>query len=193
VTREGIALSMVAEDPYGDGYVCAMYFGDKRVRVLPPAEAAAYCAELTWVITVAEHEAAVLAQLEDMGLPLPLRAQTVRHLRADRRPTIEAATAPIAYTPIVSHRTQKGMVNGVIRVPLTGQELPFQWDLDTARQHVMYVMEVSAGADIDGLYRQHLTGLVGLGKREATDVVTLLRNFMPSTSHKHERPPGKTP
>lgn len=182
-----VALSVVSE-ARGRGFVCAMYLGEELLRVFDRDAAAAYCAEWAWAITCAEHDAAVLAQLTEMEIPRKFVGQAIRHLRNDRRPILAAALDPVEdLATIVSATTRQAMINGRVR------QVAFQWDLETARTHVMYVAEVSAGVDLDTQYAQHLRGIIGLDDTESNAYVRLLRNYMPSTSHTHEDPPNPTP
>ena len=185
--RSPVALSVVVE-PRARGYVCAMYLGEELLRVLDRDGAAAYCAEWTWAITCAEHDAAVTQHLTARGIPKRYVVQAVRHLRNDRRPILAAALDPVEdLATIVSAETKQGLINGRVR------QVPFQWDLDMARTHVMYVAEVSAGVDLDTAYAAHLRGVIGLDDTEAHAAVIGLRSFMPSSSHTHDDPPNPTP
>lgn len=182
MTQQGVALSVVSERR-GPGYRCVLYLGEEVLRVFDRDSAAAYCAEWSWAIGCAEHDAAVLAQLTKMEIPTRYLKAAIRHLRADRRPILESALAGISVSPIVSNSTREGMLDGTVR------GVRFQWDLTTARTHVMYVMEVSAGVDLDDAYAAHLRGVVGLDEAEADRYVSSLRNFMPSSTHDHPDPP----
>lgn len=181
-----VALSVVTERR-GSGYVCALYLGEELLRVLDRETAAAYCTEWTWAIACAEHDAGVVQQLSTMGVANKYVRQMIRHLRNDRRPILAAALDPVAdLSTIVSAQTRQGLIGGNVR------GVPFQWDLDTARTHVTYVMEVVAGVDLDTQYAQHLRGIIGLDEAEADAVVLGLRGFMPSSTHEHP-PPKQSP
>ncbi len=182
-----MCFSVVSEPRGRGGYICAMYLGGRLLRALDADAAAAYCAEWTWAISCAEHDAAVLKQLTEMGIAKRYVAQPIRHLRADRRPIIEAAAAPVTLAPIVSGRTGEGLVQGSV------DGVRFQWDLTTARTHVMYVAEVSAASVLDTAYSTHLRGIIGLDDTDASKYVTRLRSYMPSTTGDHEHPPPATP
>lgn len=178
---EGVYLSVCAYDPAG-GHGCHLFWGKQKIRQLSPGDAAAYAAELTWIVAAAEYDAAMLAQLTELEVPRRLTGQLIRQVRADRRPILESATSPLRFQPIVSSLTGKG------RIVCTLGEQEWTWDLATARQHLLHVMEVTAQVDLDLAYGTHLTGIVGLEAERARKVVVMLRHFMESTTDTSEPP-----
>jgi hypothetical protein len=157
------------------GYTCAIKADERLLRILSPADANAYAAEVEWATVCAEHDAAVIKQLTAAEMDLKVVAQTISQLRAGRRPIRHDRTAPLRLASIVSSRDHVGRVTG----DLAG--VTFQWELDEARQHARYVRECSLVADLDLSYRTFLRGQVGLEAEQAQAYVSLLRNFTPSS------------
>lgn len=155
-------------------YTCVLSLGEERLRVLNREAALAYATEVTWAITCAEYDAAVLAQLmavKDMDMGAV--RYVVQGIRRDRRPVLSAATHPLTFEAIVSHRDK------VARVNVKHGEAWWTWDLDAARKHVQQVLEVSAGGDMDAVYLRYLKSAVGLDDQWARGMVGLLREHMP--------------
>jgi hypothetical protein len=147
------------------------------VRELDLVDATAYVTELAWTIACAEHDSMVLAQLtKDLELPLPEAGLVLRGLRNNRRPTLAAATAPLEFTPIVSHRDFRPVVQGKLG------ERTWGWELSDARQHCQQVLEVAVGVQLDALYRVHLRSGIGLDDKQARQVVAHLAAHMPAFS-----------
>lgn len=155
------------------GYVCQLQIDDKPVRDLDRDQATAYATEVMWAVVTAEYDAAVFAQMSRVGLEMPLIGVVIRSLRNSRRPLLAAATHPLEYTPIVSHRDAQP------RLTVRMGELIWQWELDDARQHLQHVMEVSATVDMDAAYRAELRK-AGLDEEAALGYVATLREDMVS-------------
>lgn len=171
-------------------YLCTLALGSKTLRTLERDAAAAYVAEVTWAVTCAEYDAAVLRQLIDAKMDPGLMAHIILALRNDRRPVVASATTPLRFTPIVSNRDRVARLS----MRLEGSDRDWTWELDTARQHVQQVMEVVAGVDLDAAYFRYLRNGVGLDEEEARTYVRMLREHMPGltdTSDTSKTPPGR--
>lgn len=172
---EGFAYLGVSSDVSALGtYTCQLTLGQELLRVLDREEALTYCTELTWAITCAEYDAAVLKQLKAVeGLEMVHVTMVVQGIRQDRRPVLSSPTHPVSYEPIVSHRDLQPRITAVCG------DTRWQWDLDVARQHVSQVMEVAAGVDMDASYFQYLRSAVDVDMGTARNMVRLLREHMP--------------
>ncbi|MDH2425752.1 hypothetical protein [Sphaerisporangium sp. TRM90804] len=147
-------------------YVVAVHYDADRSRVLDRDEALKYAAAVHALATHAEHDAAVAAQLSQLGLPRDAVAQAVVDLRA-RRPAIEEAiTAPLSLTPSVS--ASRGV--GYLKLSISGR-LIAQWEVADARDHANNVLTVLAAVDLDAVYRRYLVMTVGLDRNRAERVV----------------------
>lgn len=170
---EGEYLTVSSEVSAVGTYMCVLSLGPRRLRVFDRDQAAAYVAEVTWAIVCAEYDSGVLAQLRETDMELGMVGMVIRELRANRRPILDSATAPLRITPIVSQRDRVG------RLTVQCSETPgWQWDVEEARQHASQVAEVSAAVDMDGFYLRQLKTF-GLEDKVARAYVHELRNHLP--------------
>jgi hypothetical protein len=168
VAEEGSPGLLVSSDVMPDGtYRVSVAVGEDRVWQLDRDAAIRYGVTVLAVVQTAEHDAAVFTMLtQRLGLELNLAGQFLgNHLRPDRPPADETATAPLAFRPGV---TKAG--KPFIMLMLDGQ--PFgQLDLPEARDHGRFVIESSVAVDLDAALHRVLIGVLGLDDRTARAVV----------------------
>ncbi len=176
----------VASEPDADGrFGLTITLSGEPVRSLDSESAHAYVGELMYALACAEYDAAVLAQLTEVpGLHRALVGRTIRELRQRRRPILAAATAPLVLTPIVSASDR------VPRMQVTCGDVGWQWEMSDVRQHVLHVLEVSVGVELDGLYLSDLQTDIGLDERRARGFVSLLREHRPDWEESADQPAG---
>lgn len=160
-------------DPVTGVYVCTVQRGDHVLRSLPRTEALAYADAFTRHVANARYDATVVQQLRGIGVDdMQAVGMVVRDLRAERPSPNPLATHPITIEPMVSQRDL------IARLKLTdGTGSEWQWDTEDALRHVMHVLEVSAGVDMDALYLRLLRSSIGLDEGTARGMVTRLGDY----------------
>lgn len=175
--REFQYLGVVSWANKRGGYDCVLRWGREPVKTLNREQALLYVAEVSWALTCAQFDAAVLAQAMELDPEggKHIGGVILTALRLDRRPPVPAVTAPLVFTPIVSGRDFAPRING--RYGKT----QWTWDLDTARQHITHVLTVAAGVDLDTAYLRYLKHTMELDDRHARGWVDLLTQHIPGT------------
>lgn len=144
---------------------CALSLkGDAAIR---------YCQAVTRAGVIAEHDAAVMAQLtRTLTITKIDAALTVGDLRQDREPVQDAATLPLRFEPIVSAGTGKPYVH----LWANGERIAQATPGDCFR-HAGQVMQVLAGVDLDSAYYRYLVGTIGIDGNRARQAVDDLGNY----------------
>jgi hypothetical protein len=130
----------------------------------------------------AEYDAAVLTQLQKLGLPLEAAGQAVATLRHIRRVPSAADTAPLRLEPGVNTAGKP-----FIAIKLHGDPVG-QWDIPDARAHAMHVIETVEAARLDTDYRNYLVTEVRLDDATASRVVHDLADHRPPYTDDDGRP-----
>jgi hypothetical protein len=158
---DGSASYLVTVSATGD--VALSLAADAAVR---------YVAAVFRAAVIAQHDAAVMAQLSALGLDKRTAGQAVVDMRQDREPVQDAATAPLRFEPIVS------AFDGAPYVHVwAGKQAISQWTPDDCFQHASHVMEALAGVDLDSAYYRYLVGTINIDKALASAVVNDLGNY----------------
>lgn len=148
-------------------YITTVQAGPDVVFALDPDSGVRYARYVMSAVARAEHDAAVLAQLLGHGIEKPAIADLVRALRDDRPPL--TSDWPISFEPLVSGRTQEPRVTVAVNGEPAGQ-----YGTHSLIDHVVAVLEVVHGVDLDAAYRRHLVGVIGIDERQATATVAAL-------------------
>lgn len=160
----------VISDVAPDGtYVTTVHATDDVAFTLTPAETMAYAAAVMGVCARAEYDAAVVAQLLATGMDVCLAVSVVIDLRAERPPV--AFATPLSFEPFVIGPTREPQL-----YVLVNGERYSQWTPADAVQHVMQVLEVAAGVDLDAAYRRYLVGPIAMDDKLARALVGALAN-----------------
>jgi hypothetical protein len=165
----------VTSDLNPDGstdYIVTVSANDDCALSLKADAAVRYCAAVTRAATIAQHDAAVLAQLTRVGISAESAGLTVVELRQDREPVADAATAPLRFEPIVSGSSGKPYV-----LVWAGAERISQWTPRDCFQHAGHVMQVLAGVDLDSAYFRYLVGTIGTDPQRARAAVHDLGSY----------------
>lgn len=156
--------------PDGAGYMVTIEADDDTVRALTPSEAVAYATDVLAAVARAEHDAAVARQMSHV-MDMTAAAQMVKDLRADRPPLDPAATAPIGLECGVTKELFPFLIVSVNGKPAG------QWTMQDAREHAFIVLTSVTVADLDSAYLRLLTGMVGIDKATAFNVVEDLTKY----------------
>lgn len=159
----------------GDGYMVTLSVGEDAAVTMTPERAFAYARTLLGHISRADYDAAVVRQMRKVigtdAKAMQNIAQLILDLRSDRPPLDDAATHPLRYEPGVN-QSQKGFI-----ACFHDDEQFGTWSLKAAKRHALGMIEVVESADLDAAYVRALTGLVGLDKARALNVVDDLGKF----------------
>lgn len=165
---------LVQSDVLPDGsYVLAIHYGQDQSRVLTRAAALRYAAAVHAAATRAEHDAAVVAQLTETGLPRHALAGALIDLRNQRPPLNGKATGPLELNPCVSATHGHGFLEVRIAGRLTGQ-----WTPGDARDHAGNVLDALEAVDLDTAYRRYLIKDIGVDPTTAAAAVGDLGNHI---------------
>jgi hypothetical protein len=167
------AIWVISDVALDGTYITTVHADDDTAITLDRDQAVAYAMAVMSAVTRAQYDAAVIAQMAHIGLPLPAAAQAVRGLRADRPPIDDKATAPLRFEPIVKSKSRQP----VIHVHL-GDRILTEWTPAETQGHAMYVLQVAAGVDLDAAYRRYLVGPVGMDDPTARAVVGDLGKYL---------------
>jgi hypothetical protein len=97
----------------------------------------------------AEYDAAVVAQMRDIGMPDHAVSGIVQELRSRRRGL--SWPTPLSLVPLVASRTGLPMLHAVIRGNVVGT-----WDVADAREHVLACLECVEVAELDSAFLESL-------------------------------------
>lgn len=163
----------VTSDPTPDGvYRTTITLDEDFAKVLTPTEAVAWA--MAWIDagTRALYDAAVYAQLKDLGIKHDYISETILDLRESRKPKDDEAVAPMRLEPGVNSKGEPFVgfyLNNEQRGQLTAH---------ATVNHGRHVLEVVTAADYDAAYLRMLKGMIGLDDDTARSVVGGLRDQM---------------
>lgn len=153
-------------------YTCQIDYNHDVSRNLTRGDLDAYCAAMELAVAQAEHDAAVLWQLQHGGPKLPAghAGSVVTELR-EKRPTFDqAAVRPLIVRPSVGHATGLPFLH----IRLAGTKQTWQWGPDDAQRHINGLRMTFAAAALDNAYFRYLTEVLGLPGDRARQLVTEL-------------------
>jgi hypothetical protein len=159
--------------------------GGPEPLVLNPTGALRYARAVTRAAACADHDAAVIRQLQALVLDLDQAAELVAHeVRPDRPAFDDGATRPYRFRPLVG---MAGLV-ALVQLDWPGGE-GAQMEAAGAMQHALAVLECIAAAELDAGYLAMLTAKLGMSKLRAQAAVDDLGRFRTIPS---ERAPDLT-
>lgn len=154
-------------------YKVTISLGPSVIRSINAEEAVRYVAAVYRTAVIAEHDAAVMRQLNGkIGMPLELAGSVVMDLRADRDSVRDDATLPLRFDPIISART----FDPYVHVWMENERIA-QWTPEDCFQHATQVMQVLSGADLDSAYLRYLVEKISLPRGYASQLVNDLGNY----------------
>jgi hypothetical protein len=165
----------------GGGYAAVVTLaGGPDPLVLNPTGALRYTRAVARVAACAEHDAAVIRQLQALGLDLEQAAGLVAtEVRPDRPAFDDGATRPYRFRPVVS-------VNGL--AALVQVDWPdgqgAQLEAAAAMQHALAVLECIAAAELDAGYLAMLVDKLGMSQLRAQAAVDDLGRFRAEPSER---------
>jgi len=119
----------------------------------------------------AEYDAAVVAEMRNIGMPDHSVAGIVQELRSRRRGL--SWPTPLSLVPLVASRTGLPMLHAVIRGNVVGT-----WDVADAREHVLACLECVEVAELDSAFLESLMKL-DVDEPRARAMVCDLERFRP--------------
>lgn len=146
-------------NPTLDGvYRATVEIGEDVARVLTPTQAQAYAHVFIESAVRATYDAAVYAQMRDLGLDHNSAGLCVMDLREERPELDMGPVKPLRLEPGVNAKGQPFI--GIHLAGRDGKEEPYaQVDIRQAKHHAMSVLEVSIAADFDSAYLRFLKGM----------------------------------
>jgi hypothetical protein len=158
-----------------DGYMVTLSVGEDAAVTMTPDRAFAYARTLLGHIARADHDAAVVRQMRKVigtdAKAMRNIAQLILDMRSDRPPLDDESTAPLRYEPGVN-QSHKGFIACFHQGEQFGT-----WSLKAAKRHALGMIEVVENANLDAAYLRALTGLVGIDKPRALNVIDDLAKF----------------
>lgn len=130
-------------------------------------------------LNAAHHAEYVAAIIEQMTVKLGLPHEAVAQVGADFRAMVGRDTwkaGPVEVTPGVSIFTRKPFLRCQV------QEMTWQWTPADVRDHVQGVLDVSAAAELDSMYRHYLITTIGIEPERAPAIVADIAN------HREDQP-----
>lgn len=161
-------------DMHGN-YLLTVEYSPDTAESFDQTGAIAYAMELFTAAAYANYDAAVLAQsAQQFDMPMPVIANMITNLRADRAPLNQAALGLLKLEPSISATSHKPF----LRCSLTNDDpLEWQWDPKDVEQHALYVLQAYPVTILDSAYRRHLVGNVGIDPSRAALVVDNLKEW----------------
>lgn len=175
-THDGSLWVASYHDLTSGHYVVRFTLGD-LLWTHTPRQAERYARAVVRVAQCAAHDAAVLAQLQALGVGQEAAALFIaQDLRAPRPAFDTTATRPLTFTPVVSAATGEPIVQMAWQGP-DGEPQAAQLTAAEATWHAVHVLEVSAVTDLDDVYHAALVGAMALGDTRARAAVDDLGRF----------------
>jgi hypothetical protein len=161
------AVWIKSEPDENGAYHLYLELGPDDVAPLNAATAYGWARQVLSAVAQAEHDAAVIAQVRSLGMPVESAAAIVSGLRADRAPSIPVDAVPgLALVPGVSSITGRGF----LRLERHGKPVG-QWEVQDARVHALAVIEALEVTTLDSAYFRALTGRIGIDRNRAMQVI----------------------
>lgn len=153
-------------------YHVYLELGPDDVIPLDVTTAYQWAREVLSAVAQAEYDAAVIKQIEALGMPPKAVAEVVGTLREDRADHVPVSAIPgLQLVPGVSQRSRMGF----LRLDRRGEPIG-QWELDDARQHALAVIEAFEVSILDSAYLRALEHNIGIERGRALNVVGDLIN-----------------
>jgi uncharacterized membrane protein len=173
MTTEDTTLWVRSEVLPDGTYGVGLNVGPDRAWALNRDQAIAHAVGCFARATEAEHDAAVFALLQQIGLDERLAVATLVNDLRPNRPDDHSSTAPLQFT--VGLRRVGPFLYMALDGRAIGELTPHE-----LRGHAIGVLTALAAADLDANLRRALVGQYGLDDARARDVVASLEKHWPT-------------
>lgn len=177
LSTEGDVAFWIYTNPTDKGFRVGIKAAGGHDITITPAQARDHAEAVLLVAARAEYDAAVFCQMYDLVENLDAVGQIVLDLRRDRPEIDQQRTFPLVLTPGVA-QDGAGEYRPFIAISIDGvEEQVSQWTPDEARAHAVGLIETITAADLDQDYLRVLTGLVGIERARALNVIGDLQRW----------------
>jgi hypothetical protein len=164
------AVWIKSEPDERGAYHLHLELGEDDVVPLDAEAVYGWAREVMAAVAAAEYDAAVMRQLQSLGVEQRAAAELVQMMRQDRAEHVPVSLIPgLALVPGVSAFTG----NGFLRLERHGKAVG-QWEMNDARQHALGIIEALEVTALDSAYLRVLQGNVSLDRDRALVVVGAL-------------------